>query len=1181
MLRIVRGARLDRLLDAMLAAMARAPLPPPTQEVVVIQGRGLDRWISQQAALRQGGWGFVETLFPRPFLIRAFAAMLDGAAPTAQVDQGVMGLELQLRVAALLPELIDDARFAGVAAAMRGNRAPVAEAALALAPRIAEVLDRCTQHRVDRVVAWSNGEELTDEHPDESWLAELWRRIAQSASPSRLVTDRKRFIEACEKGGATPRGLPQRVSIFGVSTLAPAFLELLEALGRRLEITVYALDPCPGPGVHPLVGAWGVESIEFAHMIGERAEEGGLALVSADGAPPPAERQGLLAMAQSRLRGDARDGASRTELDTKPTARDDTLSLHPCRGALREVEVAHDSIVSLLRGDPTLQPRDVAILTPDIEQYGPIVEAVFGARRDQRARAVLPFAVADRDRETMQAVEAFARVLELALSRCEREEMLETLALEPIGAAFEVGASGLEAIEQWCTLAGIRWGLDAEHRALHGRPGETIGTWQWGIDRLHLGAAVADGTAGALGTAEPVAPVFAVEGQGSAQVATLQSFIDAISLLARLGNGTRPLALKVVEGVCDVGGARSTRELDWLAVIDAVADRVLPRDAAHANGVAVVRGKLAAIRAAAIAGGFHGAAYAIGARAAVSFIIEQLREAHPGRGLLASGVTVAALQPMRSIPFRVIVLVGMADGAIPRAVSHASFDLVAARPRRGDRTARLDDRQVMLETLFAASRAVIITWPGIDPTSGLPLPASVLVDELLDVVPEARPSARGGDDDDAEIRRAPFATASTSVSTAVHANAGRTPTVLATTARTTTVLTLDELQRFWKSPAQAHLRAIGVHTEWDDRATAEEDPISNEFERALIRAMMPIDLEGERATFAVQQTAKAVLDGRGLLPRGPSGVRVMDSVREMLTGWSVDVEEIARGAGANEGLQASLTRIEIDIEVDVELDVGADAEVEIAGPTGAERSPASAQSSGRRAERATEVTRVRLTGSVPALIGVGPLIVTDQGDDDPRTLVRMWIQLLAARVAGTVPRRTDDQCHALLLARKAAGHGDEHAMKPSARLIEAPSIEVAREQLTTLVEFFVRGQREPIAFMPRSSLEYAHHCEKKNPEPESALEKTRSAFAGRHGDAKDADVRALFGPDRFLDAPSDADPCSFVALAERIARPLQRATKDGKTTDKLLKAAKLTATPSSHADSLGTANAPRKRRKSG
>ena len=82
------------------------------------------------------------------------------------------------------------------------------------------------------------------------------------------------------------------------------------------------------------------------------------------------------------------DGSSRTSASTPfpppalrrpvpPTDRDRSVQIHVCYGARRQVEVLRDAILHVLAADATLEPRDVAIMTPDLATFAPLLEAVF------------------------------------------------------------------------------------------------------------------------------------------------------------------------------------------------------------------------------------------------------------------------------------------------------------------------------------------------------------------------------------------------------------------------------------------------------------------------------------------------------------------------------------------------------------------------------------------------------------------------------------------------------------------------------------------------------------------------------------------------------------------------------------------------------------------------------------
>jgi exodeoxyribonuclease V gamma subunit len=114
--------------------------------------------------------------------------------------------------------------------------------------------------------------------------------------------------------------------------------------------------------------------------------------------------------------------------------------------------------------------------------------------------------------------------------------------------------------------------------------------------------------------------------------------------------------------------------------------------------------------------------------------LSQLQGASLHQRFFGGGVQFATLMPMRSIPFRVVALLGMNDGAYPRQTSPRQFDLMTRHWRAGDRSRREDDRYLFLEALLSARERFYISWQGRRPTDNAELPPSVLVAQLLEHV---------------------------------------------------------------------------------------------------------------------------------------------------------------------------------------------------------------------------------------------------------------------------------------------------------------------------------------------------------------------------------------------------------------------------------------------------------------
>ena len=116
------------------------------------------------------------------------------------------------------------------------------------------------------------------------------------------------------------------------------------------------------------------------------------------------------------------------------------------------------------------------------------------------------------------------------------------------------------------------------------------------------------------------------------------------------------------------------------------------------------------------------------------WLSELLQTSDGAGGFLGQGVTFCALLPMRSIPFKVVCLIGMDNAAFPRDSQPMDFDLIARYPRAGDRSRRDDDRYLFLEAILSARRILHISYVGQNIHDNSTIPPSVLVRELLDTL---------------------------------------------------------------------------------------------------------------------------------------------------------------------------------------------------------------------------------------------------------------------------------------------------------------------------------------------------------------------------------------------------------------------------------------------------------------
>ena len=156
--------------------------------------------------------------------------------------------------------------------------------------------------------------------------------------------------------------------------------------------------------------------------------------------PSPRIHPRCSAGCSSRLQDDAIHAAD----ESRPLleSADRTLQVHACHGPERQVEVLREVLVGLLADDPTLEPRDVLVMCPDIEDYAPLISATFGLADDDGDETRHPghrlrVRLADRSlRQTNPLLAIVAALLELADARVTASQVLDLAASTPVRRRF-------------------------------------------------------------------------------------------------------------------------------------------------------------------------------------------------------------------------------------------------------------------------------------------------------------------------------------------------------------------------------------------------------------------------------------------------------------------------------------------------------------------------------------------------------------------------------------------------------------------------------------------------------------------------------------------------------------------------------------------------------------------------
>jgi exodeoxyribonuclease V gamma subunit len=744
---VLQSNRLENLRRVTVEWVRRNPLPALESEVILVQSNGFAHWL--KLALAQdsnapvdAGCGIAAALdidLPGRFHWNAYRSVLGELPQTSPYDKPL----LVWRLLRLLPELLDDPQFAALQHFLSNDQSQ--RKLFQLAQRLADLLDQYQIYREDWLNDWSAGHDqisrdgqLAELPAAQRWQAELWRRLQQDIPAAERWSGRAqihaKFLAACRDWPeGRPAGLPQRVIVFGLSSLPPQTLELLAAVARFCQIILCVHNPCQhywGDIVDPqtpvfdrgnsLLAAWGRQGRDYIRLLETHHERSAHEALFADNtlaldlfeAPTESTRLG-------RLQADIFHLRSRAELTALPPlpAADQSISFHIAHGRQREVEILQDNLLDLLAATPGLQPRDILVMVPDINQFAPHIQAVFGrlSREDDR---YIPFTVSDQgNRRRASVYQALDMLLNLHQSRFTVSELLDLLDVPAVQRAFGLRETDHALLHRWVSGAGIRWGLSAAQRLeqnllVTDNPQTAAqNTWQFGLQRMLLGYAT--GNAGAWQDIEPYDEVGGLDAALAGIISRVLQRLDWYRQLWKIPATVTDWSERIS---ALLGEFFATDDDSELLLLNRAEQKLLSwrehcalADFEEPLGIAVVS----------------------------EFFLESLDQTDLNQRFLAGAVNFATLMPMRAIPFRHICLLGMNDGDYPRQVPAVDFDMMRHDYRPGDRSRREDDRYLFLEALLSARDSLYISWTGRSIHDNSERPPSVLVAQLQDYLQDS------------------------------------------------------------------------------------------------------------------------------------------------------------------------------------------------------------------------------------------------------------------------------------------------------------------------------------------------------------------------------------------------------------------------------------------------------------
>ncbi|MCP5169607.1 MAG: exodeoxyribonuclease V subunit gamma [Hahellaceae bacterium] len=724
MLHLYTSNRLEKLADR-LCEQVMQPLSGVTSglfqaDQIVVQNPGMQHWLSMELARRYG----IAMNLDFPLLGRALWERVREILGDMPEQDSFRREVLVWRIYDLLPQVVTDADFADPTRYWCPQGKADDLKRYQLARELADLYEQYLMYRPDDFIqAWEQGE-------DNHWQAQLWRRLVPDARlPGHSLHFMQQALTRLKQPGR-PAGLPARLLIVGINTMPPVWVRFLLALATKVEIHLFLLVPTAHYWLdqsspkqearqrkawiqkagsdtdyialdsQPLIGAMGRQGQEFLQQFFESGQ--GVQDHDLCEAPP----------LTSLLTAVQRDLYELFDRRTSPVEfpPDGSITVMNCHSPLREVQTLHDWLLHQFQQASGLAPRDVLVLCPKIELYSPYIQGVFSAYGSPRGDSPrLAASIADRAaRDSHPLVQSFLDMLSLPDSRLKVSEVLAQLRVPAIQFRLGLREEEMDRIEGWLQTAGIHWGFDSAHKGTLGLPERDAFTWAQGLHRLLSGFAMGDQEMW-FGGQVVVPPV---EGADAVLLGQVVHFVHQLQETRRLL-------------------PRSRSAEAWVTTLHGLLDSLYDSQGDDDNEAALklLREGIGSLLTYTQQAGLEGELSLAVVR---DFLQSGFSEPVSTQNFMTGKITFCSTLPMRSIPFRIIAVLGLNDGEFPRQRQPLGFDLMAERGRKaGDRSRRDDDRYLFLETLLSAREALYLSYCGHAVKDNAERQPSLVLSELL------------------------------------------------------------------------------------------------------------------------------------------------------------------------------------------------------------------------------------------------------------------------------------------------------------------------------------------------------------------------------------------------------------------------------------------------------------------
>jgi len=683
---------------------------------IVTQTMGMNNWLKIQIADRLGIAANCQFLKPNDIITQVYF-LLDGPQ-----DYVLSINNLQWLLYGLLDEQVFKKSYPLVAQYYE-QQEDIKR--MSLAEKLADLFDQYQIYRPEMIKEWNKTQSPLS--IDSNWQKYLWvetkNRIGSKMPDKTRVG---KFIIDSLQSPIQQQKLKERipqVDFFGISIITAYHLEVFQEIAKYINVSFNLLNPAPSlywfEDKSPTqIARWKSKGRTEAQLY-DILIEGNTLLTNwgrviqdtfglffqdddflngyQDSGIEP-EPKNLL----SKIQNDIYHNAVLSDRNTLSLEdiKDGSISINACYTPIREVEALYNYLVNLVSQEPRqLSPRDIVVMVSDIDAYAPYIKAIF-----KTAPYTFPFTVAD---ESIQFTDGLIGALHAFLNLNEEhfkaEDILQLLEWSYIRNRFKI--ENIELIRMVVNEANIRFGIEGN------TSDDTIHvSWLNGLNRIMYGICMYGVDEYQLSD-QSFYPLDCVEGEQAFELIRFSHYVNVLIESIKEHQKDRTLIewgdyiLKVISNIIYQSEEDDNEDyqllINYIKKLNLISENVQEKISYNVFKY--------------------------------NFLNNIAIETRSGN-FASGGITFCSLIPMRSIPFKIVALLGLDFDKFPRKEIPINFNLIQQERKRGDRNIKENDKHLFLETILSAQEHLYISYIGKNTKDNSLLPPSAIVDELINYI---------------------------------------------------------------------------------------------------------------------------------------------------------------------------------------------------------------------------------------------------------------------------------------------------------------------------------------------------------------------------------------------------------------------------------------------------------------